>query len=43
MNFYQKDSTFEVSCKTRGCYYSDHDQVELLVKCGTEEKEEESD
>ena len=41
--FYHKDSTFEVSCKTRGCYYSDHDQVELLVKCGTEEKEEESD
>ena len=37
--FYQKDSTFEVLCETRGCYYSDHDQEEFLVKYWTEEKE----
>ena len=35
---YQKASTFSTSCTTRGCYYSDHDQVELLVNCGTEEE-----
>ena len=27
--FYHKDSTLAVSCNTRGCYYSDHDQVEF--------------
>ena len=41
--FYHKASTFEVLCETRGCYYSDHDQVEFLVKCVTEEKEEAPD
>ena len=40
---YQKDSKYEIVCKTKGCYYSDHDQVELFVKCGTEEAERQSD
>ena len=38
MYFYNKDSTIEVSCNRKGCYYSDHDQVELLIKYGTEEE-----
>ena len=40
--YFYKDSTLAVSCNTRGCYYSDHDKVELSVKYGTVEENSDS-